>query len=81
MPENQVKVIEANAPSGNYTKASVRFANEINPYRTGLTFFDVNYGNILIDWTVEDPVVRLQVCDEKGAVVLQQRNLLSELQP
>ena len=69
------------APSGNYTKASVRFANEINPYRTGLTFFDVNYGNILIDWTVEDPVVRLQVCDEKGAVVLQQRNLLSELQP
>ena len=57
-----------NAPSGNLTKASVRFANEINPYRTGLTFFDVNYANILIDWTVEDPVVRLQVCDEKRAL-------------
>ena len=70
-----------NAPSGNFTKAGVPFANEINPYRTGLTFFDVNYGNILVDWTVEDPVIRLQVCDEKGAVVLQQRNSLSELQP
>jgi len=46
------------------------------PYRTGLTFFDVNYGNILIDWTVENPVIRIQVCDEKGTVVLQQRNAL-----
>ena len=45
--------------------------HRIRPY----TFF------VLIDWTVEDPVIRLQVCDEKGAVVLQQRNRLSELQP
>jgi hypothetical protein len=47
----------------------------------GLTFFDTNYGNILIDWTAEQPVIRLQVCDEKGGVVLQQRAVLSELQP
>ena len=47
----------------------------------GSTYFDVNYGNILIDWNVEDPVIRLQLCDEKGTVVLQQRNALSELQP
>lgn len=70
-----------NAPSGNFTKAGIRFANEINPYRVGLTFFDINYGNLTIDWTAEDPVIRLQVCDEKGAVVLQQRALLSQLQP
>ncbi len=70
-----------NAPSGNMTKAGVRFANEINPYRVGLTFFDTNYGNILIDWTKDDPVIRMQVCDEKGGVVLQQRVGLSQLQP
>ncbi len=80
-PLHEVTSSSLNAPSGNFTKAGVRFANEINPYRTGLTFFDVNYGNILIDWTAEDPVIRLQVCDEKGTVVLQQRNPLSDLQP
>jgi alkaline phosphatase D len=68
-----------NQPSGNFTKTGVRFANEINPYRLGLTWFDVNYGNILIDWESADPVIRIQICDEQGAVVLQQRTALSEL--
>jgi alkaline phosphatase D len=68
-----------NMPSGNFTKTGVRFANEINPWRLGLTWFDVNYGNILIDWESPDPVIRLQICDEQGAVVLQQRTLLSQL--
>ena len=80
-PLFEVTSSSLNAPSGNMTKAGVRFANEINPYRAGLTFFDVNYGNILIDWTKEDPVIRMQVCDEKGVVVLQQRAALSQLQP
>jgi alkaline phosphatase D len=39
-----------NAPSGNMNKASVRFANEINSYRVGLTYFDVNFGCIHVDW-------------------------------
>lgn len=69
-----------NQPSGNITKAGVRFANEMNPYRIGLTYFDVNFGNITIDWA-DDPVLRLQICDEAGTVVLQQRLKLSELQP
>jgi alkaline phosphatase D len=68
-----------NQPSGNFTKTGVRFANEINPYRLGLTWFDVNYGNILIDWDSADPVIRVQICDEQGALVLQHRMLLSEL--
>ncbi len=80
-PLFEVTSSSLNAPSGNMSKAGVRFANEINPYRVGLTFFDVNYGNILVDWTAADPIIRLQVCDEKGAVVLQQRTALSELQP
>ena len=68
-----------NTPSGNFTKSKVRFANEINSYRVGLTYFDVNFGNVLIDWDREDPVIRLQVREEKGDVVLQQRLKLSEL--
>jgi alkaline phosphatase D len=68
-----------NAPSGNFTKAGVRFANEINSYRVGLTYFDVNFGAIQIDWDQPDPIVRLQVRDEKGGVTMQQRLPLSEL--
>jgi alkaline phosphatase D len=70
-----------NAPSGNFTKAGVRFANEINSYRMGLTYFDVNFGTIQIDWSTPDPVVRLQVRDLEGGVVLQQRVKLSDLRP
>ncbi len=79
-PLYEVTSSSLNAPSGNFTKAGVRFANEINPWRIGLTFFDVNFGNLLIDWDSPDPVIRLQVCDEKGTVVLQQRAQLSQLQ-
>ena len=63
-----------------YTDKS-RFANEINSYRVGLTYFDVNFGSIQIDWEERDPIIRLQVRDEKGDVVLQQRVLLSQLRP
>lgn len=68
-----------NAPSGNFTPAGVRFASERNRFREGLTFFDVNFGMILVDWQQPDPVVRMQVRDEKGGVVLQQRVSLSEI--
>ncbi len=70
-----------NVPSGNFTPAGVRFANEINSYRVGLTYFDTNFGTIQIDWTQSDPLLRLQIRDEKGGVVLQQRVKLSQLQP
>ncbi len=68
-----------NTPSGNFTKAGTRFANEINSYRVGLTYFDTNFGFIEIDWSKSDPIVRLQVHDEQGDVVLQQRLTLSQL--
>lgn len=68
-----------NAPSGNFTKAKVRFANEINSYRLGLTFFDTNFGTVHVDWDQADPVVRCQVRDEAGAVILQQRVTLGQL--
>ncbi|HBJ35105.1 MAG TPA: phosphodiesterase [Planctomycetaceae bacterium] len=70
-----------NHPSGNFTKAGTRFANEINSYRVGLTYFEVNFGMIQIDWDQADPVVRMQVRDAAGDVVMQQRVSLSQLQP
>jgi alkaline phosphatase D len=70
-----------NTPSGNFTKAGTRFANEINSYRVGLTYFDTNFGFIDIDWIQPDPIIRLQVRDEKGDVVLQQRLTRSQLRP
>ena len=70
-----------NTPSGNTTKAGTRFANEINAYRVGLTYFDTNFGCVEIDWSQPNPLIRLQVRDERGDVVLQQRIALGELQP
>lgn len=69
-----------NVPSGNLTKAGIRFANEINSYRVGLTYFDTNFGAVMVDWSLPDPLVRVQIRDEKGGVVLQQRVALSQLQ-
>jgi hypothetical protein len=69
-----------NVPGGNFTKSKVRFANEINSYRVGLTYFDGNFGEVHIDWGQADPVARLRIRDEKGGVVLQQRLKLSQLQ-
>ena len=68
-----------NAPSGNKTKAGTRFGNEINTHAVGRTYFEVNFGTIHVDWEQADPVVRAQVRDEAGDVVLQQRLRLSEL--
>ena len=68
-----------NAPSGNITKAGTRFVNELNAHRVGLVYFDTNFGFIDIDWTQDDPVLRLQVRDQAGGVVLQHRMRLSEL--
>ena len=70
-----------NAPSGNQTRAGTRFANEINSHRLGNVYFEVNFGTIQIDWDQPDPVIRAQVRDATGDVVLQQRFGLSTLRP
>ena len=80
-PLFDVTTSSLNAPSGNKTRAGVRFANEINSYRVGLTYFDTNFGTLEVDWTQPAPVLRLQVRDEQGGVVLQQRLKLSQLRP
>ncbi|MGE0607737.1 MAG: alkaline phosphatase D family protein [Pirellulales bacterium] len=68
-----------NTPSGNFTPSGVRYTNELNTHRVGLTWFETNFGLITIDWQAADPLIRIQIRDEKGNVVLQQRVKLSEL--
>lgn len=68
-----------NVPSGNFTSTGARWKNEVNRHRVGLEFFETNFGTITIDWSEADPLLRLQVRDENGKVVLQQRVRLSEL--
>jgi alkaline phosphatase D len=72
-----------NQKSGAYalTRGKFLFKNEINSYRVGLVYFEENFGLITIDWDQPDPLVRLQVRDVEGNVVLQQRVGLKSLDP
>lgn len=70
-----------NNPTVTPGKSGATFLNELNSYRVGLTYFDENFGTLTIDWDQPDPVVRLQVRDKLGAVVIQQRLTLSQLKP
>lgn len=80
-PIFEVTSSSLNPPSGNMTKAGTRFANEINSYRIGLTYFDTNFGMITIDWSQPDPLIRMRVQDDVGDVVLQKTVPLSLLRP
>ena len=40
-----------------------------------------NFGLITIDWSKDDPLVRLQIRDLKGEVTIQEKLPLSMLQP
>ncbi|MCA9090718.1 MAG: alkaline phosphatase family protein [Planctomycetaceae bacterium] len=57
-----------------------KWHTEFNPYRQGTKYLDENFGTILIDWSQEDPVIRSQVRDIDGKVVLQHRTTLGQMQ-
>jgi len=78
-PITEVTSSSLNTPSGNFTKAGVRFASEVNRFRVGLTYFDVNFGTIDINRSQPSPLVREQVRDDAGGVLLQQRMSLKSL--
>jgi alkaline phosphatase D len=78
-PVYEITSSSLNAPIGHRTKSGTAFVNEINSHRVGLAYLDANFGMIEIDWAAPDPVLRLQVRDEKGGVVLQRRIPLSKL--
>jgi len=48
-----------------------RWRSELNPYRIGGMFYEQNFGMIEIDWNQKRPMVRLQVRDLDGKVVIQ----------
>lgn len=52
---------------------------EPNPHRVGEVHRPVNFGMILIDWEPRDPVLRLQIRNERGEPVIDRPVKLSEL--
>jgi alkaline phosphatase D len=54
---------------------------ERNRHRVGSIFPGDNFGTLEIDWEAADPVVRMQIRDRFGTVMLQERFPLSLLHP
>lgn len=59
----------------------LNWENEPNRHRIGLKYFGPNFGMLVVDWEQSDPVLRFQVRNVDGDVVLQHRVRLSELRP
>jgi alkaline phosphatase D len=55
--------------------------HEPNRWRVASMNYANNFGLIQIDWTRSDPEIRLQVRDEGGDIIAQQKLLLSWLRP
>ncbi len=54
---------------------------EVNRHRVATMNWGNNFGLISIDWTADDPLIRLQVRDVDGEVTIQEKLPLSLLQP
>lgn len=54
---------------------------EANRHRVGTMNFGDNFGTIEIDWSTSDPLVRLQIRDVVGDIIIQQKIPLGLLQP
>jgi alkaline phosphatase D len=54
---------------------------EVNKHRVATMNFGQNFGTVFIDWSQPDPIVSLQIRDEAGDIVHQQKVPLSVLQP
>ena len=65
--------------SGLTEKSSLR--DEPNDLRVGEVFTGRNFGVIIIDWSVDDPAVRLEIRWEEGQVVNETSFPLSQLAP
>jgi len=52
-----------------------------NKNRVGNPINTVNYGEILIDWQLEDPTIQLSLKDKQGSVFTTQRVTLSSISP
>lgn len=57
-----------------------KWHTEANPHRISTKYVEENFGTIMIDWTESDPIIRAQVRDLQGNVVMQSRMRLSQMQ-
>ena len=68
--------------SSGLTEASPRWRKlEVNRHRIATMNRGNNFGLISIDWSKDDPLIRLQIRDEDGEVTIQHKLPLSLLQP
>jgi alkaline phosphatase D len=68
--------------SSGLTEASQKWRKlEVNRHRVATMNWGNNFGLITIDWSKDDPLVRLQIRDEDGEVTIQEKLPLSMLQP
>lgn len=54
---------------------------EVNRHRVATMNHGNNFGLVRIDWSQDDPLIRLQIRDEEGEVTIQEKLPLSWLQP
>ncbi|MEX2215736.1 MAG: alkaline phosphatase D family protein [Phycisphaeraceae bacterium] len=71
-PVYDVTSSSLNVPSGGNV-------GEVNKHRVGEHYRLVNFGTILIDWADKDPLINLQIRDEKGQVAREEAVRLSSL--
>lgn len=74
--ESQYDLWDVTCSSLNQARA---YQNELNRFRVGLMYSEVNFGMLLIDWEQSDPELTMQICGETGRPMLQVRIPLSDL--
>ena len=68
--------------SSGLTEAAQKWRRlEVNRHRVATMNWGNNFGFITIDWSKDDPLLRLQVRDQDGEVTIQEKLPLSLLQP
>ena len=68
--------------SSGLTEASQKWRKfEVNRHRVATMNHGNNFGAIQIDWSKDDPLIRLQIRDQEGEVTIQEKIPLSLLQP
>ena len=68
--------------SSGLTEASQKWRKfEVNRHRIATMNWGNNFGLITIDWSKDDPLLRLQIRDSEGDVTIQEKVPLSMLQP
>jgi len=58
-----------------------KWRNELNEFRVGSLFGEINFGTIIVDWSLQDPTVTMEIRDGEAKSMIEVQHWLSELQP